>query len=91
MDKNVGGIDRIARLVLGPVLVVVGAAALAGFGLSVGDTLGLGVAVLAVVVGTVFVVTGTVQRCPLNRILGMNTFRQSSSSESETSAHERAN
>jgi hypothetical protein len=90
MEKNVGGIDRIARLVLGPVLVVVGAAAIAGVGLSAGDTLGLGVAVLAVVVGTVFVVTGTVQRCPLNRALGMNTLRRSSS-ESESSAHERAN
>ena len=68
MDKNVGGLDRIARLVLGGLLVL---AALAGY---VGALeLGLTVAGLAVVVGAVLLVTGTTQRCPLWLALRVDT------------------
>jgi hypothetical protein len=76
MMKNVGGYDRIARLVVGPVLLAWGVAALLGyltFGLA-GTTL-LVVAGLAVVLGGVFVVTGYAQKCPLNSALGVNTYR----------------
>jgi hypothetical protein len=90
MDKNVGGADRIARLVLGPVLIVVGAAALAGVGLSAGDALGVGLAVVGLLVGGVFVVTGTVQKCPLNGVVGLNTFR-GSGSESDPTGRGRTN
>ncbi|RDZ56719.1 DUF2892 domain-containing protein, partial [Haloferax sp. Atlit-12N] len=41
MEKNVGGYDRITRAVLGPVLIVVGAASLAGFLTIAAGTLGL--------------------------------------------------
>jgi NhaP-type Na+/H+ or K+/H+ antiporter len=68
MQKNVGGVDRIARLVVGPVVLLVGIAALAG-AVPLG-TLGVAVALL---VGAVLTVTGAVQRCPLNALLGVDT------------------
>jgi hypothetical protein len=79
MQKNVGGIDRIARLVLGPVLLVVGVAAIAGLLTIAAGTTGLVVAALLLVVGAVFTVTGLTQKCPLNSILGLNTFRSGGS------------
>lgn len=76
MDKNVGGMDRNARLVLGPILVVVGAALLAGVvTLGSGLVMGTVVPVLLLVVGIVFAVTGYSQTCPANSLLGIDTFR----------------
>ena len=34
-------------------------------------------------VGVILLVTGVIQKCPLNRGLGFNTYRQKKSSESE--------
>ncbi|WP_380680344.1 YgaP family membrane protein [Salinigranum sp. GCM10025319] len=68
MNKNVGGMDRKARLVVGPLLLVVGIAAILQL-FSLG-TLGT-IAVLAV--GAILTVTGATQRCPLNTLLGINT------------------
>jgi uncharacterized membrane protein HdeD (DUF308 family) len=68
MKKNVGGIDRTARLVVGPVLLLVGIAALVG-AVPLG-TLG---AAVALVVGAILTVTGAVQRCPLNALFGVDT------------------
>jgi len=72
MEKNVGGYDRLGRLIVGPLLVLV---ALAGFL----DYLALGsvVAGAALVVGLILAVTGYVQQCPLNSLLGLNTCRGS--------------
>ncbi|WP_254831907.1 YgaP family membrane protein [Haloglomus salinum] len=75
MDKNVGGYDRIARLVLGPVLAILGTAALFGFVTLAAGTLGLALAAIALLVGLVLVVTGLAQKCPLNRVLGLDTYR----------------
>ena len=76
MDTNVGGMDRTARLVVGPILVVVGAALLAGlFSLGEGTVVGLVVPVLALVVGLVLTVTGYARTCPVNSMLGVNTSR----------------
>lgn len=75
MEKNVGGYDRIARLVVGPVLTLVGAAALLGFVTIAAGTLGVALAAIALLVGLVFVVTGLTQKCPLNRLLGFDTYR----------------
>ncbi|MFC7020630.1 MULTISPECIES: YgaP family membrane protein [Haloarcula] len=80
MQKNVGGIDRIARLVLGPVLLIVGVAAISGILTITAGTTGLVVAALLLVVGAVFTVTGLTQTCPLHSILGFNTFRSDGSS-----------
>jgi hypothetical protein len=75
MEKNVGGIDRIARFVLGPALIIVGVAALAGlFSLAAGTT-GLALAAVLLVVGAVLTTTALTQKCPLNSLIGLNTFR----------------
>lgn len=68
MEQNVGGYDRIARLIAGPLLLVVGLASVAEL-----LPLGMAVGVAAAVVGLVFVVTGTTKFCILNRLLGLDT------------------
>ena len=68
MERNVGGMDRTARLVLGPLLAIVGLAVVFGV---VSTNVYLGAAL--VVVGAVLLVTGAVQQCPINSLLGVNT------------------
>ncbi|WP_232703275.1 YgaP family membrane protein [Halobacterium wangiae] len=69
MDRNVGGFDRTARLVVGVVLVLASAAAFAGVwaGVVVGLTLFLA--------GAILVLTGTTRKCPVNRVAGIDTAR----------------
>ena len=75
MQKNVGGMDRIARLVVGPVLILVGIAGYAGLlALAVGPVPQALVSVIVLLVGAVLLVTGLVQRCPLNRLLRFDTY-----------------
>lgn len=71
MEQNVGNLDRIVRIVAGLVLAAVGAAALAGV-----LTLGFPVAVVALVVGLVFLGTGLTQRCLLYRPFGISTLKR---------------
>jgi hypothetical protein len=68
MNRNVGGIDRKARLVAGPILLVVGIVALTG-----AVQLGTVGTVAAIAVGAILTVTGAVQRCPLNALFGVDT------------------
>jgi NhaP-type Na+/H+ or K+/H+ antiporter len=68
MNKNVGGYDRTARLIVGPILLLVGITALVG-AVPLG-TLG---SVVALLVGAILTVTGAVQRCPLNAVFGIDT------------------
>ena len=75
MKRNVGGYDRIARFVLGPLLVIVAVAGFAGYVTIASGLLGAAVLWAALLVGAVFLVTATTQRCPLNRVLGFDTFR----------------
>jgi len=78
MEKNVGGFDRTARLVLGPILVAVGVAVAAGYlDIGLAGTIGLVVTALILVAGAIFVVTGTAQKCPANQIAGINTHDES--------------
>ncbi|SFR35431.1 YgaP family membrane protein [Halogeometricum limi] len=84
MQKNVGGYDRIARLVVGPLLIVAGAAALGGMFTIAAGTLGLVVAGVALLVGAVFLATGITQKCPLNDALGIDTFGGEAERETET-------
>jgi hypothetical protein len=84
MQKNVGGYDRIARLVVGPLLIVVGAAAFGGLFTIAAGTLGLVVAGIALLVGAVLLATGITQKCPLNDALGIDTFRGKAGRETET-------
>ena len=80
MEKNVGGYDRTARFVVGPILVLVGLASLGGLLTLAAGTLGLVLAAVALLVGLVLTTTAVTQKCPLNSLLGLNTYR----GESET-------
>jgi len=84
MNKNVGGMDRIARLVFGSILVLVGIAGYVGLlVLAVGPLPQALTSAIVLLVGVILLVTGVIQKCPLNRGLGFNTYRQKKSSESE--------
>ncbi|MFW5934880.1 MAG: YgaP family membrane protein [Halolamina sp.] len=69
MERNVGGLDRTARLVAGPLLVILGVGALLGT-IPGGTTVG---AVL-LVAGAVLLGTGLTQRCLIHRVFGFDTF-----------------
>ena len=78
MEKNVGGYDRIGRLVVGMLLLIVG---IAGFAVGrAGELLAVGpipqevAAAIILLVGAILVVTGYLQQCPINRQLGINTL-----------------
>ncbi|MFB6075153.1 MAG: DUF2892 domain-containing protein [Haloarculaceae archaeon] len=76
MERNVGGYDRIARLVLGPLALLVAVGILSGV-LDVGldGTAGLVVTAVLLIAGAILVVTGAIRTCPANRLLGVNTYR----------------
>lgn len=78
MKKNVGGYDRIARFVVGPLLIAVGGAAFGGLLTLASGTLGLVLAAAAVLIGGILTVTATTRKCPLNSAIGMNTYEQRS-------------
>ena len=67
MATNVGTVDRIARLVLGVVLVL--APFVSGMALFQGAT----ATALSVVVGAVMLATAGMRFCPLYRIFGIRT------------------
>jgi hypothetical protein len=81
MEKNVGGFDRTARFVVGPILIIVGLAAFGGLLTLAAGTLGLVLAAVALLVGIVLATTAATQKCPLNRALGMNTYRGETETE----------
>ena len=63
IEKNVGGIDKTVRIILGMVLLVAGLFLKGG---------GLGQWVLFLLAAIAFV-TAFVGLCPLNKLLGINT------------------
>jgi hypothetical protein len=63
MKLNVGGYDRIGRIVIGVVLLIVGLAA----------PIGMTWQVVALVVAAIALVTAAVRFCPANYFLGINT------------------
>ncbi|MDS0473374.1 DUF2892 domain-containing protein [Natrinema sp. 1APR25-10V2] len=68
MKSNIGSADRMARLVVGAVLLAVGVATLAGvleYGVAAGA--------IAAVVGVVALGTGLTRFCLLYRVLGVDT------------------
>lgn len=68
MDKNVGGIDRSGRIVIGIVVAIAGIAAVTGYW-AVGAVAGA----VALLVGVILLVTGTTQKCPINEAAGIDT------------------
>lgn len=77
MERNVGGTDRTARIVVGLALAVVAMATVA-FGASLGSQVQLIVAALALLVGAVLLATAGAQSCPVNSLLGRDTSRRES-------------
>ncbi len=63
MKHNVGGTDRIARIVIGIVLLIVGLAA------PIETTW----RIVALVIAAIALVTAVVRFCPANALLGINT------------------
>ncbi len=68
MDKNVGGFDRTARIVVGGLLVIAGVAGLVELW-----AVGFVVGAVALLVGVVLFVTGTTRKCPINETTGIDT------------------
>lgn len=68
MDKNVGGIDRIGRIVIGALALVAGIAVVAGVW-----EIGIVVGAVALILGAILLVTGTAQQCPINEMAGIDT------------------
>ncbi|WP_232701525.1 YgaP family membrane protein [Halobacterium wangiae] len=73
-----GGVDRLLRLIVGPALLVVAAAELLG-----AIVLGPIAFAASVVVGAILTITGLTQKCPMNQLIGLNTFRREKT-ETET-------
>ena len=69
MNRNVGSVDRIIRLVLGALLVV--APFLTGLALF-NNTAGT---VVSVIVGVVLIATALMNFCPMYRVLGIRTCK----------------
>ncbi|MBZ6496903.1 YgaP family membrane protein [Natrinema longum] len=88
MQKNVGGFDRGARIVVGPILVLVGIGALGGLLSLTAGTLGLALAAIALVVGAVLTTTAVTQKCPMNARLGLDTYRDGAESSAEAGRDE---
>jgi len=67
MNRNVGSVDKIIRLIAGIGLVAFGI-----FGAS-GTTLG----VAGIIIGAVLIGTALLNFCPLFKIFGISSFKQS--------------
>lgn len=79
MDKNVGGYDRLGRFVIGAILVVAGIAGYAGVvRVAVGPVPQALMALLLVLLGIILIVSGYTQKCPINRVLRVNTDKPGS-------------
>ncbi|SDC75994.1 DUF2892 domain-containing protein [Natrinema hispanicum] len=70
MQKNVGGIDRTGRIVIGAIAVLAGIVALMGYW-----AVGIVTAVIALAIGAILLVTGMTQKCPINDAAGVDTTK----------------
>ena len=68
MKKNVGGLDRMGRIVVGIALALAGIAAVTGYW-RIGTAAGAG----GILVAAILLVTGTAQKCPINQAAGIDT------------------
>lgn len=74
MERNVGGYDRVGRIVMGVVLVLGGIAGYAGFvRVAFGPLPQALTAVVLVLLGIILLVTGGTRRCPINGVFGVDT------------------
>lgn len=71
MQKNVGSTDRLIRIIVGAILIIVAVVSLAGMAL-----IGLGGwAWLIGLVGVVMAATGLINFCPAYTLIGINTCK----------------
>lgn len=63
MERNVGGLDRIIRLVIGVIMTIVGFIALSGAG-----------GIIVGIIGVILLLTGLLGQCVLYRFLKINTY-----------------
>lgn len=76
MDVNVGGNDRTARLVLGPLLVLAGITGYAGIVRAAFDPFPQALtSIILIVLGLILMGTGYTRKCPVNEAAGRNTAR----------------
>ena len=66
MNRNVGSVDKIIRLIVGIGLVAFGILGASG------STLGIA----AIIIGAVLIGTALINFCPLFKIFGISSFRQ---------------
>jgi hypothetical protein len=69
MTSNVGKIDRIARIIIGVLLIA------APFMTQIGMFQSTLITAIAVIVGVVLIATSAMRFCPLYRILGIRTCK----------------
>ena len=72
MEKNVGGMDRVARLIGGLLLLFVGYIFIDGW-----------LETVLIILGLVLIITGLVSRCGLYYPLGISTCKASPEKESK--------
>lgn len=76
MKLNVGGADRVVRLLVGSALLLLGGAGYLGIvGLATEPVPQALASIVAILLGLVLFATGIARKCPLNRLLGVNTFQ----------------
>ncbi len=71
MDKNVGGTDRIGRIIVGIILVLAGLVAV-----FVNPFVGSVIAIVGIIIGAILFITGLTQKCPINQTTGINTYKE---------------
>ena len=74
MERNVGGTDKSARVVLGVALGVVSMAVVA-WGDALGTTNQIVVAAIALLLAAIMLATAGAETCPINSAVGRNTYR----------------
>ena len=83
MKKNVGGTERTARLVIGTVFVLVGAAGYAGLVPLASLLPQFLTSILVVLVGAILLVTGAIRWCPISAAIGRTSYRTEASETPE--------
>lgn len=90
MEQNVGGPDRMVRVLVGFALLVFGGAGYLGIvTLATGPVPQALASAIAILVGLVLFATGVARKCPLNRLLGVNTLRRRHEEERERTERSR--
>lgn len=85
MERNVGGLERDARITLGSGLFAVAVGAMLGR-----TELRPSLTAVAAAAGAILTVTGLTQTCPANNALGRNTYRPSDRPEEGRTVREQA-